>query len=123
MFPLQALQQELTKNQPIVQKFSTSVDQLQPYLGPVELTSVAREHAGVISSWDTITTTAKQHSQHLAAALQQRTAFWEDWTEFVDWLTGAEQGLSKTDEIYSDEVDEAGDKLQVIIVIINLFRQ
>ena len=113
------MQQELTKNQPVVQKFSTSVDQLQPYLGPVELTSVATEHTNVMSSWDTITTTAKQQSQQLAAALQQRTAFWEDWSQFVDWLTGAEERLSKTDEIYSDEVDEAGDKLQVIIMIIN----
>ena len=119
MFPLQALQQELTKNQPVVQKFSASVDQLQPYLSPVELTSVTTERTNVITSWDTITTTAKQQSQQLAAALQQKTAFWEDWTQFVDWLTGAEERLSKTDEIYSDEVHEAGDQLQVIIILIN----
>ena len=71
------------------------------------------DQANVVSSWETITNTAKQQSGRLQEAVQQRTAFWEGWTEFVDWLTAAEERLAKTDEIYSDEVNEACGELQV----------
>ena len=110
---MQALQHELTEKQPVLQSFTASVNRLQPYLGPVELTNIEVDQTNVVTSWDTITSTAKQQSERLQEAVQQRTAFWEGWTEFAEWLTVTEERLAKTDEIYSDEVNEACGELQV----------
>ena len=71
------------------------------------------DQANVVSSWETITNTAKQHSERLQEVVQQRTAFWEGWKEFGEWLTAAERRFAKTDEIYSDEVNEACGELEV----------
>ena len=110
---MQALQHELAEKQPVLQSFTASVNQLQPYLGPGELTNIDVDQTNVFTSWETITNTAKQHSERLQEAVEQRTAFWEGWTKFVEWLTVAEERLAKTDEIYSDEVNEACGELQV----------
>ena len=108
----QAVEDNIKRQQSIVQSLQLQSKQLQPYLNPMGANDISAQQATVTQAWDDLSCKAKDRSQDVEVTLQERKSFWDRWDKFEKWLQQQKKKLDSFSEIYSDEVADTSRKLQ-----------
>ena len=87
--------------------------QLMPYLSPEGEKSVQEEHDSLNTTWRRLGESVISRTELLSQVLLQRQEFHDRWNNFEKWITRVQKRLDAFREVYSDEVTDAGHKLEV----------
>lgn len=110
---LQALHEDMHSTEGQITALSKHHRQLAPYLSAVGATEVNAQYESLTSRWQTMEETVIARTQQLSQALLQRQDFHDRWSDFEKWMSRAQKRHDAMREIYSDEVNDTGHKLEV----------
>ena len=107
----------MKSQQPVLAAMNKQIKQLQPFLTPLGGSTVASEQAKLSQSWEEMNADMTQRVKALTQAQQDRKDFYDKLDDFEKWQGKLQRKLDSTNEIYADEANETGLKLQVSIKV------
>ena len=87
--------------------------QLSPYLSPEGQANVRNQHDALTARWRALRDTLRRNTELLSHVLLLRQDFHERWTNFEKWIARIQKRLDAFHEVFSDEVSDSGQKLEV----------
>ena len=112
-FLLQLLLEQLEQHSQDPAALSRLFGVFSSSLNPVAAGDISNERDQLSSKLQILKDNLSDRMQQLSIALEDRKVFWANFEELEKWLQGVRKKVEKTDEVYSDEVNDTKSDLQV----------
>ena len=86
---------------------------LEPYLNPIGASQITHKYVDLKQNAVSLHDEVDSRSHALEDEVTSRRQFYEEWEQLEEWLKRMQSRLDNTSQIYSDQVKDTADSLEV----------